>query len=232
MALTYTTYVNQLANLMAQVTTDPNFVTFLPGCIDYAEQRIYRELDLLATRFTDATGTLTANQRTFTLPSAMVTFLVVEEVSVMNPAGVRNPLVNVSIAWMNANYPSAAQNLGVPAFFAMKDNATIIIGPPPNTNYTVEVVGTFRPPPLSSTNTSTILTTMLPDLFIAASMIFASGYMRDFGAQADDPRQATSWETQYDTLMKSADVEEFRKKYMSAAWTTAQPEVAATPPRA
>jgi len=68
MSLTYTSYVAQLANLMVQVTTDPNFVTFLPGCIDYAEQRIYRELDLQATRTFDATDTLSSGDRTWTLP--------------------------------------------------------------------------------------------------------------------------------------------------------------------
>ena len=49
MSLTYTTYVAQIANIMTVTPETYQFQTMLPGCIDYAEQRIYRELDLLQT---------------------------------------------------------------------------------------------------------------------------------------------------------------------------------------
>ena len=90
------------------------------------------------------------------------------------------------------------------------------------------VVGTIRPNPLSNTNTTTFLTTYLPDAFIAASMIFASGYMRDFGSQSDNPAQAQSWEAQYENLIKSAGAEEVRKKWAGPGWqsmsTVANPQ--------
>jgi len=53
MSLTYTTWLAQAANLAGTSTTNPYLVTELPGAIDYAELRIYRDLDLLATRQTD-----------------------------------------------------------------------------------------------------------------------------------------------------------------------------------
>ena len=49
MSINYTTYVDQITNIMAVKSTTPQFQTMLPGMIDYAEQRIYRELDLLNT---------------------------------------------------------------------------------------------------------------------------------------------------------------------------------------
>jgi len=67
---------------------------------------------------------------------------------------------------------------------------------------------------------------------MAASMVFGSGFMRDFGSQTDDPQQSGSWETQYQALLRSADVEELRKKYQSQGWTSAKPSQIATPPRA
>ena len=111
---------------------------------------------------------------------------------------------------------------------AMIDQWNIIVGPWPDAAYRVEVVGTIRPNPLSNTNTTTFLTTYLPDAFIAASMIFASGYMRDFGSQSDNPAQAQSWEAQYENLIKSAGAEEVRKKWAGPGWqsmsTVANPQ--------
>jgi hypothetical protein len=84
----------------------------------------------------------------------------------------------------------------------------------------MEVFGTIRPTPLSASNTSTYLTAHLSDLFFAACMCSISGYQRDFGAQADDPKQAQSWENQYAMRLNSANREEMRRKYQSGDWTS------------
>ena len=55
---------------------------------------------------------------------------------------------------------------------------------------------------------------------VAAMMIFMSGYMRDFGSQADNPQQANSWESQYNNLFKSANLLELRKKFAGPGWTS------------
>lgn len=238
MALNYTTYVSQLSNLMVVGSTDTNFQTFLPGCIDYAEQRIYRDTDLLATRVTDASASLSSGIRSFNLPTSQGTFLVVESVNVITPStatsvnGTRSPVVMTSRDFIDSVYPSGLSNTSTPLFAAMVSNLAMILGPSPDAAYPVEVVGTQRPTVLSSNNSSTILTQMLPDLFMAASMVFASGYMRDFGAQTDDPKMGATWEAQYQALLRSADTEELRKKYQSQGWTHAQPSAIATPPRA
>ena len=53
------------------------------------------------------------------------------------------------------------------------------------------------------------------DLLIAASMVWVTGYQRNFGAQGNDPQYASSWEGQYQIAFKSANVEELRKKWTS-----------------
>lgn len=224
MALTYSTFVDQIANLMATSSTSPEFQTMLPGAIDYAEQRIYRELDLLSTVVRDSSATLTAASRNFTLPSSAGRFVTVQGVNVVTPvgaapdSGTRNQLLPVSREYLDSVWQSGS-GASVPQFFAMITDQSIIVGPWPDNSYAVEVIGTIRPTPLSATNATTFLTNYLPDILIAATMIFASAYMRNFGAQSDSPQMAQSWENQYQTLMKSAVAEELRKKFSGLGWT-------------
>jgi hypothetical protein len=107
----------------------------------------------------------------------------------------------------------------------------MIVGPWPDNNYTVEIVGTIRPASLSDVNTETFISLYLPDLMIMASMIYVSGYQRNFGRQSDDPQMAQSYESQYQALLGPAVVEEARKKFQSGAWSSMSPAVAATPTR-
>lgn len=237
--LTYTSYVSQLTNMMAVASsTDANFSTFLPGAIDYAEGRIYRDTDLLATRVTDTSGTCSSGVRSVALSTAQGTFLVVERVNMLTSAGApssaatRNPVIFVSADMLDAVYPSAASsNTGLPQWVARISDTTLLLGPTPDAPYSVEVYGTQRPTPLSAVNSSTWLTQNVPELFMAASMVFAAGFMRDFGSQSDNPQLAQSWETQYGTLLRQLSVDELRKKYQSDAWSNAQPSPIATPPR-
>ena len=219
MSLTYSTYISQIANLMAVQSSTTQFTTMAPGMIDYAEQRLYRELNLIYTRAT-VTGTLSANSRSFTLPNATgsIPFITVSNVNAVI-SGVRKPLLHIPSNVVDYLAPNDTATAGdYPKIYYMKDQSTLTVGPSATTSTTLEILGTYRPAPLSGTNTSTQLTNFFPDLFIAASMIFATGYQRDFGAQADNPAQGQSWENQYDLLIKSALTEEARKKFNEEAY--------------
>lgn len=209
----------------------------LPGMIDYAEQRIYRELDLLYTQVTDSTASVTANSRDFTLPTSVGTYIIVDNFNIITPAGTpaatgtRIQLTPVSREFIDIAYPSGQTATGAPEFFAMASNTQVILGPAPDAAYVAEIIGVQRPAPLSVSNSSTILTQYVPDLFIAASMVFGSGYQRDFSAQGDNPQMGASWEAQYGKLMQSASVEQARAKFQSEGWTSDQPSAIATPKR-
>lgn len=236
--LNFTTWQQQIAGLLQFTSTESFFATFSSGCIDYAENRIYREADFLATRITDTSAALTTNSRNFTFPTTQGTFIVVESINAISSAGTpassgtRNPLQPVSREFIDAVYPSAVTATGTPAYYAMVDNAHCIVGPPPDGPYVMEVIGTQRPVPLSSANSSTFLTQYCPDLFVAACMIYGAGWQRDFSAQGDDPARAQSWTSQYEKLFQSVNVEALRAKYQSQAWTQQTPNPIATPPRA
>jgi len=235
MSINYTTYVQQIANLIVISTGDTNFNTMLPGMIDYAEQRMYRELDLQNTRVSDTTVILSSGSNFVTLPTDQY-ILVVEQFNVLTPAGAlssngtRNPLTPTTKEYIDFAWPTSTAT-AVPIYMAPLNDTTFKIGPAPDQGYTLEVVGTVRPTPLSAANSSTWLTQHLPDMFIAASMVFAAGYMRNYGAQADDPQMPGSWESQYKTLFASANAEELRKRYQSQGWTAQTPNPIASPPR-
>jgi hypothetical protein len=76
-----------------------------------------------------------------------------------------------------------------------------------------------RPSPLSASNTTTFISQFLPDLFMAAAMREAAGWMKNYGAQSDDPKQALSWDAIYTNLLPSAKLEENRKRFASGSWT-------------
>lgn len=236
MSYTYATYSAALAELMVTDVADANFVAILPSIIDYAEQRIYRELDLLSTVTRD-TGLLTIGTRTFTLPSNLGRFVVTNGINVITPStttvpdnGTRNPMAPVSRDVLDAFWPSTT-GAAVPSQYAMITDQQIIVGPAPLAAYTVEVIGTIRPNPLSVSNMTTYLTLYLPDLFLLASMIFAAGFQKNWGAQADDPKMAVAYESQYQTAKTSANVEEQRKRYAAGAWGSLSPTPIATPNR-
>jgi hypothetical protein len=236
MAYTYTTWKSALASLGVYTEANANFVAILPSVIDYAEQRLYRELNLLSTVVRDTGGSTANNTRNFTLPQTNGRFVVIDAINVFTPAGsqtTRNPVLPVSLNYIDLAWPEASSTGSsvYPTHFAMVTDQTLVWGPTPGATYTVEVIGHIRPTPLSEANPNTFLTDYLPDLFMAASMIFLSGYQKNFGAQADDPRQAQSWETQYQALFSSANVEEIRRKFAGPGWSSKQPQPLAATPR-
>lgn len=241
MALTYATFQTELSALTAIATTNTDFQTVLPAAIDYAEGRIYRELDMIVENVTDSSASTTALTRNFTLPTTVGTFQIVSGVNVITPAstapdsGTRNALQPVSREFLDMVWPSTT-GATVPQFFSYFSQATgqpgLIFGPWPDTTYRVEVVGKVIPTPLSATNTTTFLTLYLPELFLmAAQLYFVGPFMKNIGMSSDDPKSTVSLEAQYQALLSSAASWEARKRFSGASWTPKQIEPTAQPQR-
>ena len=233
MSYNYSQFVTLLANTLVVPSTDANFQTELPIIIDISEQECYRELQLLDTIVRDTSGTLTANSRNFTFPQH---FVVSESLNVFTPVGTttnRLQVIPTSREFIDAVYgnEAAVTTPSIPQYYAMITDQTIIVGPPPDAAYTVEVIGTVRPTPLSASNPTTYLTQYLPDLFFAASMVVGSGYLQDFGSSSDNPQLAVSWKATFDALLASASKEEEQKRYAMGNWSAKPPTPLATPPR-
>ena len=233
--LTYNEYVTQISTLAVVSPTDSAFLTILPQMLTYAENRIYRDLDFLSTTQALSGYQFAIGSRSLAIPPS--TFVTLQQVNVITPAnidvpnsGTRVTLLPTTKEFIDNVYPSAASS-GVPSYFAMFDQSTILVGPWPDQTYYAEVVGTYRPESLSASVPTTFLSLYLPDLLIMASMIYVSGYQRNFGRSNDDPQMAVSYESQYKALMQGAMIEEARKKFQSSGWTSMSPSPVATPTR-
>lgn len=230
-----TSYITQIATLAVVEETNPAFLTILPQMITYAENRIYRELDFLFTSVANTSYSTSTTSRIVAVPAG--TFVVPEQINIITPAGTTNPdlgnrvpLLPTTKEYLDAVYGNS-QSKGTPALFAPFDDYTFLLGPYPDQVYTCEIVGTIRPDSMSATNKTTFISLYLPDLLIMASMIYASGYQRNFGRANDDPQMAVTYESQYQTLMKGAKDEENRKKFEAAAWSSQSQSTSATPTR-
>lgn len=250
-ALTYNSYIAQIADLMVEqyVSGSPNTFTnasvqtLLPQMLNYAELRIQRDLDLLAATTTGAsTYTLTAGSNLLTLGA--YDFVSLQTLQAVAASGGTTKFfpTPVSVEFLQNMYPDSTVT-GSPKFFAPfgGDQATggatsqlYLIGPPADVNYTVTAFGLQRMPSLASgvttgTNT-TFIATFLPDLLIMASMIYASGFQRNWGKQSDDPGMALSYEGQYKALLDPARMENYRARFEASGWTS-QSVPTATPTR-
>lgn len=242
MGYTYTSFVAELALMTQFSVTDPNFVGNLPTCIDYATDRITRELDLLNTVTATSTPTLTVGSRVLDLSALSPVFNVIRDLNVITPfgttdpnLGTRNALTIQSLAFMNWTYgasPTVGGLTGVPQYFAMFTDQTLRVGPYPDKAYNVEVIGTVRPTELNAANPTGTnwIATYIPDLFMAAAMIQMAGFKMNYGAQSDDPQQAVSWEDQYKLLRDSAGVEDAMRRYYATGYCSQLPS-AYTPAR-
>lgn len=226
MALTYNTLITSLANLMALSPSDSNFLGILPNIIDYAELRMQRDMDLEANSSYYIGATLTQGQLT---QSFNVDFQVIDSV-IITKGDTQINLTPVSRDFLLSMYNSNSYT-GTPIYFAPFNPTEILIGPIPDQAYPVQVFAEVRFTQLSSGNQQNYLSQQFPDMYIAASMIFASGWMRNFGSQADNPQMAQSWETQYQALLKSALTEDGRRKFEASAWSSEGQPVAASPSR-
>lgn len=245
MPSTYSDLQTQVSEAIVVATSNSDFTTSFPNWIQYAENRIYRELDMLNANIRDSSGTCTPSSRNFNLPTDIGTFLIVEAINIITPAatapdsGTRNPLTPVSLQVLDWIWPSST-GATVPQFYAYYSQNTqlspaqtqVMFGPWPDQAYTVEIVGKFQPAPLSATNTTTYLTLNLWDLMFAATMVAATSFQMNFGASGvDNPQMANTWEATYQQLKQSAAVWEARKRFAGPSWTAKQPEPIAQPQR-
>lgn len=224
MTLSYSAYGTLIAKLLAinpSTTLTTTNVDMLNAMIDYAELRIYRELDFLNTQKEADTADLTPGTRTVAIPGSIFIInsaYLITPASTAAAAGSRNPMQRVSMEYMNFFWPSTL-TLGQPSMFALSDDQTIVLAPTPSAAFRVNCVGVYRPPPLYTDTAGTFISDNLPDLFVAASCVFGfGGINQNFGAMSDDPQSAQSWENQYQALKAGVNMETLRQKAWATGW--------------
>jgi hypothetical protein len=255
--LSYNAFIQQIAAMgvytvtsvagVNQITSDPSIQSIVPMILNYAELRCQRDLNLLSSE-TSNTYTLTAGQNVFSLPPSDFLKVRTLEICQTNNGQVVNatPLLFTSKEFIQNCYSGLA-SANAPQYCAMygdnfgdeQDSATnILLGPVPNYSWTLRVTGAARQPSLYSNASAgiadteyTYLSQWYPDLLVIASMIYISGYQRNWSATADDTPGAQSWEKQYQALRLGAISEEDERRQNGSAWTAYSTPTSATPTR-
>src|SRR5262245_48439228 len=111
----------------------------MPNAVAYCEGRVYRELDMVALRFTSET-TFSAGDRNLTLPFANLitieTLNVITPVGALADAGTRNMLIPTTREFIDMAWPSVT-SAALPIYFAVvgqnyQAGTQIVVGPFPD----------------------------------------------------------------------------------------------------
>jgi hypothetical protein len=227
---------------------DAPLQAIVPMILHYAELRIQRDLDLLPSQTSNNTYVLTPGNSVLDIPIDDFLTLQTFEITQMSGTSTVNasPLLPVSKEFIQNCYGGQA-SAGTPQYYAMvgdtfgngaDTNNKVLLGPTPNSAYTVRVTGTIRTPSLFKYSVAgvadtsfTWISAYLPDMLIMASMVYISAFQRNFSATSDSADMGLSYEKAYQALRLGAIPEENRKKFEASGWSSYSTPIAATPTR-
>lgn len=137
-------------------TTETSFVSSIPTFIRQAEERIYRSVQIPELR-KNATASLTAGNQYLPRPED---FLSVFSLAVVDSEGNYSYLYDKDVNFIREAYPNPTTQ-GLPKYYAQFDGdrtniteGNFILGPTPDSAYTVELHYYFDPPSIVATGTS------------------------------------------------------------------------------
>lgn len=150
---------------------EATFVTNIPNFVASAENDIYQNTQIPALRQA-STASFTASNEYLTLPSD---FLAPYSLAVV-VSGTSTYLLEKEDDYIRAAYPTRATT-GVPKFYAIIDDESLIVGPTPALAYTAELHYFFKPSSISVTSTSW-LGDNAPNALLYGSLLHGYGYMK------------------------------------------------------
>lgn len=147
------TYAQLVDAIYGYLQTDSNGIptTDIDTIIRQAEQRIYYDVQIPVLK-KNVTGNMSSGNRYLSTPSD---FLAVYSIAVNN-AGSYEYLLPKDVAFLREAYP-ATSTTGVPRYYALFDNDTFLIAPPPNSNFEVELHYFYEPPSIVDSPSGTWL---------------------------------------------------------------------------
>lgn len=180
-------------------TTSPGgFVENIPVFVQNAEQRIYNSVQIPSLR-KNVTGTLTNGNKYLSAPND---YLSTYSLAVINPDTSYTYLLNKDVNFIREAYPTPTST-GTPAYYALfgsqytlTNELSFIIGPTPDSNYSVELHYFYYPESIVTAGSS-----WLGDNFslvlLYGAMVEACSYMKS------DPDVMSNYKDRYmDALMQ------------------------------
>jgi hypothetical protein len=143
--MNYTELKTNIQSICEMTFTDAQLALFT----DQAEQKIYNTIQLPALR-RNVTGTLTTSNKYLTLPTD---FLYTYSLAVLDSDSVYTYLLNKDVNFIREAYPNPATT-GVPVHYALFSDTSIVLGPTPNSGYTMELHYGYYPESIVTASTT------------------------------------------------------------------------------
>ena len=170
MALTYAQLVVQIQDYTENTFT----VTDINNFIQQAEQRIYNTVQLPALR-KNVTGSLSSGNKYLAMPAD---WLATFSLAVINTSNEYNYLLNKDVNFIRQSFPDTDTDFyGEPQYYAVFDNATFIVGPTPDINYSAELHYFYYPESIITAGT-TWIGNNFSSVLLYGSLLEAYTYMK------------------------------------------------------
>ena len=170
MSLNYAQLVVQIQDYTENTFTTTDINNF----IRQAEQRIYNTVQLPALRKI-VTGTLSIGNKYLAMPTDWLSTF---SLAVINTANEYSYLLNKDVNFIRQSFPDTDTDFyGEPQYYAVFDNATFIVGPTPDANYSAELHYFYYPESIVTAGTSWVGTNFSSAL-LYGSLLEAYTYMK------------------------------------------------------
>ena len=130
-------------------TTEQLFVSNIPRFVQEAEDRVYNSVQIPALR-KNVTGTLTSGNQYVSLPNDWLSAF---SLAVIDSSGNYNYLLNKDVNYIRQAYPNPTTSTGLPQHYSLFgpqysniNELSLILGPTPDSGYTVELHYYYYPP--------------------------------------------------------------------------------------
>ena len=143
--MNYTELKTNIEDICENSFTDDQLAMFT----QQAEQKIYNTVHIPALR-KNVTGTLTASNKYLSSPSD---FLYSYSLAVVDNDGVYHYLLNKDVNFMREAYPNPTSE-GLPKHYAFFDDNSFILGPTPDSAYTMELHYGYYPQSIVTAGTT------------------------------------------------------------------------------
>jgi len=153
--------------------------------IQQAEQRIYNTVQFPSLR-KNMTGNIQSGNKYLKAPDD---FLAVYSLAVIDSTGAYEYLLNKDVNFIRAAYPNPTTDVGIPRYYALfgpaivgsaiTDELTFIMGPTPNTTYTVELHFYYYPESITvASDNRTWLGDNFDSVLLYGSLVEAYTFMK------------------------------------------------------
>jgi hypothetical protein len=169
---------------------ETTFVNHLNDFIKASEEKLLKSVDLDYFR-KNVTSTLTSSDQFLTVPSDYLASFSLQ----ITASGSESFLLQKDVNYIR-EYTPAASTTGLPKYYARFDENNFILGPTPDSNYTIELHYFYRPASLTAgaDGGTTWLSTNAPYALLYGSLIEAYTFMK---GEADVIQNYTNLYMQY-----------------------------------